>query len=265
MRENRLRKLFDAGKPTFAAGVHIPWPGVIELIGYTGMFDYIEFRGEYTSWHLHDLDNLARATEVVDTSSMFKVERQNNGFIAQRALGAGFQNLLFADLKTPEEVKLAIAAARPDTPEHGGLHGCHPRRCVRYFLEEGSPEFVKAMEDVIIGIMIEKKPAVDNLEDILAVPGIDMLQFGPGDYSMSIGMPKQWDHPDVRSAGEKTINMALQKGLRVRIEFTDIPSEDQMKAYLDRGIRDFCLDADVVAIYKWFKERGEKVRRMIED
>ena len=265
MRKNRMRELFNEGKPTFAAGVHIPWPGVIELIGYTGLFDYIEFRGEYTSWTLHDLDNLARATEVVETSSMFKVERQNNGFIAQRALGAGFQNLLFADLKTADETRDAIASARPDTPRHGGLHGCHPRRCVRYHLEEGSPQFVKAMEDVVIGIMIEKKPAVDNIEEILSVPGIDMLQFGPGDYSMSIGIPKQWNHPDVKAAGEKTINLAIKKGLRVRMEFSEPPSEDEMKTYLDRGIRDFCLDADVVAIHSWFRERGEKVRSMIDE
>ena len=263
MRSNRMRELFNAGKPTLAAAVHIPWPGVIELIGYTGCFDYIEFRGEYSTWHLHDLDNLARATEVVGTSSMFKVERQNNGFIGQRALGAGFQNLLFSDLKTPDEVRSAVACARPDTPQHGGLHGCHPRRCVRYFLEEGSPQFVTAMEDVVIGLMIEKKPAVDNLEEILSITGIDMVQFGPGDYSMSIGMPAQSKHPDVKAAQEKTIALALENGIRVRLEFAAVPSEDEMKAYLDRGIQDFCLDADVLAIYRWFQEGGEKLRGIV--
>jgi 4-hydroxy-2-oxoheptanedioate aldolase len=263
VRKNKLRELFDQGKPAIAAGVHIPWPAVIELIGFSGLYDYIEFRGEYTSWHLHDLDNLARATDVVGAGSMFKVEKQNNGFIAQRALGSGFQSLLFADLKTADEVREAIAFAKPETPEHGGTHGCHPRRCVRYFLDEGSPEYVQAMDDIVIGIMIEKKQAVDNIDQILDVPGIDMIQFGPGDYSMSIGKPKQWTHPEVKQAESKTINMALEKGLRVRMEFAALPSEETLREYLDRGIRDFCVDADVLAIHNWFKDKGEALRKIV--
>jgi len=263
VRKNQLRELFNEGRPAIAAGVHIPWPAIAELVGYTGVYDYIEFRGEYSSWDLHDLDNIARAIDLVGTSSMFKVERQNNGFIAQRALGAGFQNLLFADLKTADEVQEAVAFVKPDTPQHGGLTGCHARRCVRYFLDEGSPEFVQAMDDVVIGIMIEKREAVDNIEQILAVEGIDMLQFGPGDYSMSIGKPKQWADPEVKETETRIINMALERGLRVRMEFATLPSEDTLKEYLDRGIKDFCVDADVVAIYNWFKEKGDDLRKIV--
>ena len=45
--------------------------------------------------------------------------------------------------------------------------------------------------------MIEKRQCVEDLEAILAVPGIDMVQFGPADYAMSIGLAGQWAHPDV--------------------------------------------------------------------
>ena len=58
-------------------------------------------------------------------------------------------------------------------------------------MEDGSPEYVEAMDDAVIALMIEKKGAVDNLEEVLSVKGIDMVQFGPGDYSMSIGIPRQ--------------------------------------------------------------------------
>ena len=263
MKKNKLRELFNQGKPAIGAGVHIPWPAVVELIGLSGLYDYVEFRGEYTSWDLHDLDNIARATDAVDTSSMFKVEKMNNGFIAQRALGSGFQSVLFADLKSAAEVAEAVAFVKPDTPQHGGTSGCHPRRCVRYFLDEGSPEYVQAMDDIVIGIMIEKREAVDNIEEILDVEGIDLLQFGPGDYSMSIGKPKQWNDPEVKEAEARIIDLALQKGLRVRMEFSALPGDDTLKEYLDRGILDFCVDADVVAIHNWFVEKGEAMRRIV--
>ena len=46
-----------------------------------------------------------------------------------------------------------------------------------------------------MALMIEKESAVQNLEEILSIGGIDMVQFGPADYSMSIGIPDQWDDP----------------------------------------------------------------------
>ena len=48
----------------------------------------------------------------------------------------------------------------------------------------GSPQYSQALRDVIVMIMIEKKGAVENLEDVLSVPGIDMIQWGPSDYSI---------------------------------------------------------------------------------
>jgi 2-keto-3-deoxy-L-rhamnonate aldolase RhmA len=55
----------------------------------------------------------------------------------------------------------------------------------------------------VVAIMIEKKQAVDNLEALLSVPTVDMVQFGPSDYSMSIGKTGQRNHPKVcRLVGE---------------------------------------------------------------
>ena len=51
------------------------------------------------------------------------------------------------------------------------------RRNVGYVLESGRPSWVQAMDDVVVALMIEKKPAMDNLSEILAVEGVDMVQF----------------------------------------------------------------------------------------
>ena len=55
----------------------------------------------------------------------------------------------------------------------------------------GQPEYVQYLKDVVVALMIEKKSAVDDLEAILDVEGIDMIQWGPADYCMSIGRPGQ--------------------------------------------------------------------------
>lgn len=78
------------------------------------------------------------------------------------------------------------------------------------------------MEEVIVALMIEKKEAVDNLDEILSVPGIDMIQFGPGDYSLSLGHPGERKHPKVKEAELKTIETAIKKSIRPRVEISSI-------------------------------------------
>ena len=117
MRPNTFRELLQAGKPTVATHIHTTWPSIVEAIGQTGMFDYVEFVAEYGPFDLYALDNLCRAAELCGLSSMIKVDQEPRSFIAQRAIGSGFQSVLFADCRSVEEVRECVRIARPDTPE----------------------------------------------------------------------------------------------------------------------------------------------------
>jgi len=263
MRKNRLRELIENGLPTIGTRVLSAWPGIVEIIGHTGEIDYVEFLGQYASWDLHDLDNFARATELFPMSSMIKVDQEPRAFIAQRALGSGIQNILFADIRTVEDANECVRIVKPETPELKGIHGCHMRRDVGYVLEAGSAEYVKAMDDAVIAIMIEKKGTIHRLEEILSVKGIDMVQFGPADYALSIGLPGQWSHPDVKDAQLNTIKMALEKGIRPRVELTGKESREQIQEYIDLGVRDFNLPSDVVILHGWLKENAGNLRKTL--
>ena len=59
------------------------------------------------------------------------------------------------------------------------------RRDVGFVMEPGAPSFVQALDDAVIALMIEKDQAVQNLESLLSVKGVDMVQFGPADYALS--------------------------------------------------------------------------------
>ena len=190
MRPNKLRELLRAGKPTLGTHIHSAWPATIELVGHSGLFDYVEFAGEYAPYDLFALENLARAVDTFPhLSAMMKIEQQPRTYLGVRAIGSGIQNLLFADPRTPADVAECVAAVRAEVPGHGGVHGVGMRRDVGYVIDVGSPAFVQALDDAVVAVMIEKAPAVENLEDLLAVKGVDMVQFGPADYSISIGLP----------------------------------------------------------------------------
>jgi 2-keto-3-deoxy-L-rhamnonate aldolase RhmA len=259
VKKNRLRELLDAGKPTMGTHMVTTSPQIVEIIGYSRAFDYVELVGEDASWGLADLENFARAVELFPhMSSMFKVEQEPRIFITTRSLGAGIQNVLFANCRSASDVKECIRAVRPETPEDGGLHGCSMRRNVGYVLECGNEAWAQAQRDVVIAVMIEKASAMQNLEEILSVTGVDMVQFGPCDYSISLGKPGQWS--EVRRIERDMIELALKKGVHPRAE---IDSFEEAKEYIDMGVRHFCIGVDLGIIYQWCQKNGEAMRELL--
>jgi 2-keto-3-deoxy-L-rhamnonate aldolase RhmA len=162
MRPNVFREKLNAGKPTISTHIHTVWPAVVEVIGHTGLYDYVEFVAEYGSFDLHDLDNLCRASELYGMGSMIKIDQSHQRFLAQRGIGAGFGSVLFTDCRSADDVRECVRIARPDTPQDKGLYGVAVRRST-YMGGSGTPEYVQALRDTVVAIMIEKKGAVDEL------------------------------------------------------------------------------------------------------
>jgi len=260
MRHNRLRALLTSGEPSIGTHLLSSWPTLVELIGDAGNYDYVEFTAEYAPFHMHDLDNLGRALELKNLGCMIKIEQTQWTHQAMRAIGSGFQAVLFADLRTVEDAHACVAAVRAETPGTGGRLGVGMRRDVGTVREGGSPAYVEALNDVVIAVMIEKRESVEDLDAILSVKGIDMVQFGPSDYSMSLGLTGQRNHPDVLKAERKTIETALKVGLHPRVELGDIT---QAAPYLEMGVKHFCIGWDVRILYDWWRTKGEGMRALL--
>ncbi|MBM3489936.1 MAG: 2,4-dihydroxyhept-2-ene-1,7-dioic acid aldolase [Alphaproteobacteria bacterium] len=260
MRHNRLRERLRAGEPSLGTHLFITWPAVAELAGQAGAFDYVEFVAEYAPYDLYALENLSRALDLYQLGGMVKIEQEPRTYWAIRAIGSGLQNLLFADIRTVEDARAAVRATRAEAPHAGGLHGVGMRRDVGYVQEVGTPAFVQALDDAVVMLMIEKKQAVEDLDAILSVPGIDMVQFGPADYSMSIGLAGQWSHPKVKEAERFVIETALRKGIQPRAE---IAQPEQARAYLDLGVRHFCIGWDVRILSDWFRQQGGAMHKQL--
>ena len=96
---------------------------------------------------------------------MIKVEEHTRGFIAAKSIDAGIQNVLFSDCRDAKDVKECVRIVRPETPEAGGTHGAGGRRIN---IGSSTVEWVKAMNTAVMAFMIEKKSAMENLEEILS-------------------------------------------------------------------------------------------------
>ncbi len=260
-KNNLLRDRLREDRPSIGTHLLTSWPGMVEIIGQSGVIDYVEFVAEYAPYDLYALENFGRAVELFDhLSAMMKIEQEPRTYLTTRAIGSGIQNLLFADIRTVADAQGAVACVRAETPQTGGRGGAGMRRDVGYVIESGSEQYVQALEESVVALMIEKRSAVEQLEDILSIKGVDMVQFGPADYAMSIGIPGQFSHPEVKEAERYTIETALKKGVAPRAEISHF---EEAEAYMELGVKHFCIGTDVKVMYEWCKEQGSSLAKVL--
>ena len=261
MKENKLRFMLQNNIPTCSTRLWSTWPFYTEAVGATGNFNYIEYAAEYSPFSQYDLENIVRAAEIHDMSSMLKLDFFNRGYVAQKAIASGFQAILFADHHTPDQVRESIQMVKPETPDDGGLFGFSNRRFIGTQFNIPQMDHARRLREVVLCFMIEKQSAVDNIEEICSIPGVDIIQFGPSDYCMSRGWNRS-DHTNEFKAAERhCIEVALKHGVAPRCE---IQKPEEAKYYIDLGVRHFSLGDEFAKLMAFWSDEGKKMRAIAD-
>jgi 4-hydroxy-2-oxoheptanedioate aldolase len=262
MLANTLRQAFAAGRPTIGTHFLSSDPDIPELIGDTGLFDYGEYCAEYSAFDMQTLYHLARAGQCGGLPLMIKLDQEAQGFWAQAALGAGFQAVLFTDIRNPADVDACHRCLRADMPGSDGYMGLKLRRPALSSYQPDS--YVAELQGVMFLIMIEKNVALENIDAVLDAArarGVDMTQWGPADFSLSRGDPGLMGRPEIRPFEEKVIAKSLEYGIAPRIEIGDV---EQAKRYVDLGVRHFCIGWDRFIYRTALSRIGEDMRKLVE-
>ena len=257
--ENKIRKLLKEGKSTVNTRIWSTWPTTAEAAAVCGGFDYLEFLAEYAPYTLPELENFVRACELHDCGSMIKVDFQNRGYVAQKAIAMGFQAVLFTDHQTADQVRETLWLVSPECPEYKGRFGYPNARWLGYNPEPKQMEYAAMNASSVKAFMIKKKEAVDNIEEICSVPGVDMVQFGPSDYCMSLGWNCADHKDDIAKAEKHVIEVALAHGVQPRCE---IYSLDQAQKYIDMGVRHFCIGDEFDILKDYWTNVGSKMKEI---
>lgn len=236
MKENKLRYHLEHDLPLLSTRLWSTQPFFWEAIGATGNFDYVEFVAEYALYDFTDLPNMTRAAELNEMGTMIKLDYQGRGFVAQKAVQAGFQSILFVDHVNPDQVRESVSLVKPKTVDSAGIFGYPNGRYIGGQSHIPPLDHVKRLNDIVLCFMIEKEEAVANIEEICSIPGVDMIQFGPNDYCMSRGWNRADHVAEFREAERKCIETALAHGVRPRCE---IVSPADAEYYIKLGVRIF--------------------------
>lgn len=259
---NTLHQKLVRDEPTLGTHMLFSDPDIPELVGDTGLFDYLEYAAEYTILDMQLLYHLARSAQCGgNLPMMIKLDQESQGFWAQAAIGAGFKAILFTDVRSPADVEACYQLVRPDTPVHQGKMGVKLRRNAlgKYDTES----YLKELESVVITLMIEKEVTLNNIDGVLAKAqqrGVAMTQWGPADFSFSKGRPSLMKEDGIRPFEEKVIAKSLAYNIQPRIE---IGSLSQAKRYLDLGVKHFCIGWDRFIYQNAITELGNGMKELL--
>jgi 4-hydroxy-2-oxoheptanedioate aldolase len=233
LKPNKLKRVLKEQQSVFGLFCSTPAPVVVEMVGCAG-FDFVIIDSEHTLVNPETLENMVRAAEVVGLTALVRVPDSSPGSILQ-ALDAGAQGVVVPRIGSKAEAERAVCASYYYPQGERSLNSGRPAGFGRMDL----PTYLqRANAEVMVVPMIEDSKGIQALEEILAVPGIDMVLEGAADLSQSLGIPWQTRHPWIRDALCQVQSMAQQKG----VPFCAIPRVlEDFTFWKERGVRAFVL------------------------
>jgi len=199
--KNIVKEKLKAGKSSVGTWIEMNNPDVSEQLSVLG-FDWLVFDVEHGLFTMPDLQRMMQSmSKSADCIPLVRVPINEPVFF-KWALDMGAYGVIVPWVNSKDDALKAVRASKYP-PE--GLRGCGPRRASKYYSEIS--EYVKrANEDVLVVVMIESQQALDNLDDILSVKGVDAAFIGPDDLSLNLGIFQQREDPRFKSALNKVLD-----------------------------------------------------------
>lgn len=207
--ENPVRQQLKEGKPVIGATITVPSPEVAAQAANLG-FDFLWIEMEHSAITLETARNMILATRGLKAIPFIRVP-VNELWTAKRALDVGALGVVFPFTSTPELARQAVAACK--YPPHGRRGAGPGLASFRWPSPEGYYDF--ADRNAMVIIIIEEARAVEQIEEIAAVPGIDVIFIGTNDLSFSLGARGNQNDPRAVAAIRKIVAAAQKHNIPV--------------------------------------------------
>lgn len=236
LQTNKLKAALKETRPVFGLLNSIPSPLVVEMLGYAG-YDFVILDMEHVGVNPETLENMIRAAECAGITPLVRVPSTAPDCI-MRVLDCGAQGVVVPHVRNCSDAEQAVVAARYFPLGQRGITG---GRTTGFGAIDLPTYFERANREIMVVAMIEDQEGVNNIEEIVAVPGIDMVLEGAIDLSQSLGKPAQSQEPDVQHAIRHIADSCQQHA----VPFCAIPRmKGQFDEWLQRGITAFLLGDD---------------------
>lgn len=223
---NSFKTAMSSARPLIGVWSMMNSATAVEALSGSG-FDWMLLDGEHSPLELKDaIDHL----RVLNGGATLPIVRlpNNDPILFKRFLDAGASTIMLPQVQSATEAKAAVNAMRYAPQGARGVAAMH--RASRY---GRVPNYLQTANDgLCLIVQIETPSALDNLEEIASVDGVDALFFGPGDLSASMGVLGQPDHPRVQEAIASAFERARRVGKPAGVL---APNPAAAQRYLEMG------------------------------
>ncbi|WP_445781237.1 HpcH/HpaI aldolase family protein [Shewanella sp.] len=246
-----IRARLQAREASIGSWMQIPDSSVAEIMG-SCRFDWVAVDMEHGAISHHQLPNIFRALELGNTLPMARIA-EGSPRDCKQALDAGAGGIIVPMIEDARQLIVVRDACRWPP---GGTRGVAFSRANLF--GKNFESYVKEAQSPLLVAMIENTRALENIEEILSVDGLDAILIGPYDLSASLGLTGHFDHQDVAAAMAHILSSAKKAKVAAGIHVVD-PSMIEVNARIKEGYSFLPYSIDTVILRQGAEEplRGE--------
>jgi len=251
----KIKSKLKAGEPVIGTCVSLTDSCITELLGFVG-YDFIWIDMEHTGNDKKDVLHHIIAAKAAGTASFVRIP-WNDPVLAKPILEMGPDGIIIPYIRTVEEAKLAVSSCL--YPPRG-QRGFGPMRAVQYGVEDAARYIAESEDRFFKIIQIEHADAVNCMEEMIKIEGIDAMIVGPMDLSGSIGKLAKTRDEEVLGLMDRIGEIAAKSTIPLGIAIGFNPVD--VKEWIDRGVRIFSMNSDYNFLMTAGKEILEQTKKL---
>lgn len=249
---NHFKKALQQDKPLWGLWLGLPDASCAEIVAGSG-FDWLLVDAEHAPFELSSIMHHLQAIAPYEVPVIVRPEEGRVALI-KRLLDIGAQTLLIPMCDTAEQARELVRAVKYPPQGIRGL-GSSLARAANW---NRIPNYLHAANDeVCLIVQVETVKAMENLEEIAAVEGVDAVFIGPSDLSASMGYIGNPDHPEVVAAIEKSLAVINQAGKAAGLLCVN---PDKAKDYVSKGAKFVGVGVDTLLLSQAAKNLALKMK-----
>lgn len=234
---NDFKSRLESGKSVIGPFMKTGDPAFVEVAGYSG-FDFAVLDLEHGPLSIESMQNNIRAACLSNLVPIIRVQ-DNNAVNIGKALDIGALGIQVPQIRTTGEAEEAVRAARFFPSGERGV--CRFVRAAHYSSMDRN-EYFRSADETLVILQLEGREAIEDLDGILDVKGIDIIFIGPYDLSQSLGVPGDINNPDVICKMQYIVDKSKSRKIVVG---TFIDQIDGIGRWKNAGVQYLCYSVDV--------------------
>lgn len=254
LRENRVKRALQSGEMVFGTMLQeMRTPCVAQVLAAAGL-DFIMMDLEHGSFSLETVADVGQVARLAGIVPLARVPDYDYPWLA-RPLDAGIMGLMVPRIESRAQVEAVVQSIKYPP---AGRRGCAVTGRQTEFGSAPVQDWLSwANAETLLIAQIEEKAAIEDIDGILSVPGVDVALIGPNDLSISLGLPGQLGHPAMQAAMEQVVAAAARYGVASGLHVHDLAV---LRAWQAKGMR-FLMYSNEVGMLRQAAEQAAKAIR----